>query len=553
MNFQALSRQILDLSNRNLSRVDFLREISSALVEFSGCEIIELWLQERDRYVHCKLGEGDEEPFRYRIVPAEEIGKDFVLPKMQGKSIIDRLRHDIMRGEYDPSLAGFTNSGNFWSGDTETLLTLFDRSEEYENHASVGHGSLALISLVFGDRNIGVLQLTSGKKNYFIKKEFPSYERVASTLSIAIENQRTQADLRERVKELTCLYDIAKISERKDITLQETLHQIVGFISPAWQYPEITVARIILDGKSFTTPRFQGGSQKQVANIVVNNEQRGTVEVVHLKTKPELDEGPFIKEERHLINTIAKQIALIVEQREVEKERSKLREQLRHADRLATIGQLAAGVAHELNEPLGNILGFAQLAEKSPDLPDQVNKDINEIVNASIHAREVIKKLMLFARQVPSKISQLNLNKVVENSLSFLESRCAKSGIEVERLLSPDIPDVTGDEVQLNQVLVNLVVNSIQAMADGGKLTIKTYADDGYVSLEVADTGIGIKEEHIRRIFLPFFTTKDIREGTGLGLAIVHGIVTSHRGSIKVDSQEGQGTMFKIKLPITQR
>lgn len=553
MNFQALSRQILDLSNRNLSRVDFLREISSVLIEFSGCDAIELWLKERDRYIHCRLGQGDEEPFRYRIVPAEEIGKDLVLRKAQGKSIIDRLRNDIMRGEYDPLLPGFTNSGNFWSGDTDTLPPLFDKSEEYEDHVGGGHGSLALISLMSGDRNIGVLQLMSGKKNYFIETEFTSYERLASTLGIAIENQRTQADLRERVKELTCLYNIAKISERKDISLEEILHRIVGFIPPAWQYPEITVGRIILEGKSFTTPRFQDGSQKQVANIVVNNEKCGIVEVVYLETRPELDEGPFIEEERSLINTIAKQIALIVEQREVEKERSRLREQLRHADRLATIGQLGAGVAHELNEPLGNILGFAQLAQKSPDLPDQVNKDLNEIVNASIHAREVIKKLMLFARQVPSKISQVNLNKVVENSLSFLESRCAKSGIEVERLLSPDIPDITGDEVQLNQVLVNLVVNSIQAMADGGKLTIRTYADDGYVSLEVADTGIGIKKEHIRRIFLPFFTTKDVREGTGLGLAVVHGIVTSHRGSIKVDSQEGQGSLFKIKLPVTQR
>jgi len=151
---------------------------------------------------------------------------------------------------------------------------------------------------------------------------------------------------------------------------------------------------------------------------------------------------------------------------------------------------------------------------------------------------------------MPHKITQVDLNKVVNDGLSFLESRCTKAGIEVVRLLSPNLPKITGDEVQLNQVLVNLVVNSIQAMAEGGRLTIKTQTDNGNVLLTVEDKGIGISEEDIKRIFIPFFTTKEVDEGTGLGLAVVHGIVMSHKGSIKVKSKVNQGTRFVIQLPI---
>jgi len=246
-------------------------------------------------------------------------------------------------------------------------------------------------------------------------------------------------------------------------------------------------------------------------------------------------------------------VALIVEQREAEEDRSKLQDQLRHADRLATIGQLSAGVAHELNEPLSSILGFAQLAKKSSELPTQAERDIDKIITASLHARETIKKLMLFARQTPPRKTQVNLNQVVEEGLYLLETRCAKAGIELVRSLSPDLLKITADAAQINQVLVNLVVNSVQAMPEGGKLTVRTFASKDHVGLVVEDTGIGMSEEVKKQVFIPFFTTKDIDQGTGLGLAVVHGIVTAHRGSITVESEIGCGTRFEIRMPITTR
>jgi signal transduction histidine kinase len=274
------------------------------------------------------------------------------------------------------------------------------------------------------------------------------------------------------------------------------------------------------------------------------------VEVAYCAEKPLRDEGPFLKEERNLIGAVAQQVGLIVERREAEREKGKLREQLRHADRLATIGQLAAGVAHELNEPLGNILGFAQLIKRNPHMDEQAVKDSERIINASLYMREVIKKLMLFARQTPPRKTRVDLNRLIEEGLSFFETRCAKADIRVERSLQANLPKIIADPGQLNQVLVNLVVNAIQAMPHGGTLTVSTRTDDHTVSLVVRDTGIGMATEVLKRIFEPFFTTKDVNEGTGLGLSVAHGIVTAHKGTIQVKSRPNQGACFTVRLPL---
>lgn len=362
-----------------------------------------------------------------------------------------------------------------------------------------------------------------------------------------------QAALRERVKELTCLYGIAQITGQPGISLEQILQGIVELLPPAWQYPEITLARITVDGRSYSNPGFRDCRQKQTADIVVGSARRGVVEVVYVEEKPELDEGPFLKEERHLIDGIARQVELIIERRQAEEDRSKLQDQLRHADRLATIGLLAAGVAHELNEPLGNILGFAQLAKKCQGLPESAKQDIEKIESASLHGREVIKKLLVFARQMPPEKRRVNLNEVVEKGLYFWEARCAKAGIELACLLQSDLPEITADPAQMNQVLVNLVVNALQAMPEGGNLTVQTLARDRQVSLIVEDTGIGMGQEVLEKVFVPFFTTKDVGQGTGLGLPVVHGIVTSHGGTIQVESKVGRGTRFEIKLPVVER
>ncbi len=365
-------------------------------------------------------------------------------------------------------------------------------------------------------------------------------------------SQSEKVALRERIKELTCLYDIAQIASQPDRSLEHILQGIVKVLPAAWQYPEATLARLVLDGVSYATSDFSANCQKQSAEIFVNGKLRGLIEIGYAEQKPELDEGPFLKEERSLLNEVARQTALIIERKQAEEDKLRLHDQLRHADRLATVGMLAAGVAHELNEPLGNILGFAQLAKKCSEVPISAKQDIEKIERASLHAREIIQKLLVFAREVPPEKKHLKLNEVVEEGLYFFKARCAKEGIELVCNLCQNLPEIFADPVQLNQVLVNLVVNALQSMSGAGRITVQTQFCDHNVCLVVEDTGPGMDKEVLDKIFVPFFTTKDIGHGTGLGLPVVHGIVTAHGGSINVKSDVGQGTRFEIRLPISE-
>jgi signal transduction histidine kinase len=182
-------------------------------------------------------------------------------------------------------------------------------------------------------------------------------------------------------------------------------------------------------------------------------------------------------------------------------------------------------------------------------LPEQAKSDVEKIEEASLHAREIIKNLLVFARRMPPQKAPLNLNRVVKEALCFLASRCDKDGILLVQSLDPDLPEVTADPGQISQVLVNLCVNALQAMPNGGRLTVRTEGREDHVSIVVEDTGVGMGKEVIDKVFIPFFTTKEVGEGTGLGLPVVHGIVTSHGGSVKVSSEVGRGSTFEIRLP----
>jgi signal transduction histidine kinase len=360
-----------------------------------------------------------------------------------------------------------------------------------------------------------------------------------------------ELSLSERVKELTCLYSIAKVTGEVGLSLAETMQRIVELLPSGWRYPEITSAQITFEGRSVATPGFRRTPDCLRAEIVAGSEVCGEVLVVYRESRPDGDHGPFLREERNLLNTVASRLGLIVERYRAERERANLTEQLHHADRLATIGQLAAGVAHELNEPLAAILGLAQLSRKAADLPEQVARDLDKIADATLHAREVIRELLLFARHMPPVKVTVRLNQLVDEALALLKSRREHSGIELVRALGESLPDVTVDPSQIRQVLVNLLVNAVQAMPRGGRLEVRTGRGADHVFVAIADTGTGMSESVLNRLYSPFFTTKDVGEGTGLGLAVASGIVNSHGGTIQVESEVGRGSRFEVRLPLT--
>jgi two-component system NtrC family sensor kinase len=544
-----VARRVLRYANRGLPRVDFLRRVSRVLMEFARCDAIELRVKDPDLHYCWEASKRPKASSRFTILENRHgtSAGPGRLRTRRASARLERLYQDILRGHMEPTGLFSTPQRSFWTDDTQKDLAVGGT-----RGAALGglYRSLAVMRFTVDDRTVGILQLKSLQPDYFTREEIESYEGFAQTLGQAIANRRGQWALRERVKELTCLYGIAQVAQKPGLTLEGMLQSIVELLPPAWQYPEIATARILLDEHAHTTPDFRQGPHRQAADIMVGGARRGRVEVYYIRDQAGFVEGAFLKEEQSLIDTVAREVSLVVERREAEVYKSRLQDQLRHADRLATIGQLAAGVAHELNEPLANILGFAQLAKKAPGMPATSASDLEKIVNTSLHAREIMHKLLVFSRQTPLQKKQVNLNQVVEEGLNFLETRCAKAGIELVRSLEPDLPEISADPSQLQQVLVNLIVNALQASPNGGKLTIETHRGRGYVSLAVTDTGTGMTEEVKSKIFMPFFTTKDVDQGTGLGLAVAHGIVTSHGGVIYVRSEVGRGSRFEVQLPV---
>lgn len=366
------------------------------------------------------------------------------------------------------------------------------------------------------------------------------------------KNDNFKKALKERVKELECLYKISHIAfEKQDQHLEEIFSDILSFLPKALQFINIAYAIINLDDIDYTTSNYSKGKHKLISEIVIKGLKRGFVEIGYLQNKPLLYEGPFLKEERSLIDTIAKEIAMIIQRNEQIKERKILTNQLRHADRLTTVGELAAGVAHELNEPLGSILGFAQLIKKEEKVSEQIENDVDKIIKASLHAREIIRKLMSFSKYEEKDIVKISLNKIISDSLYILKSRSEKENIKIILLLEDKLPSFIVNPVQINQVIVNLCVNSFQAMPNGGELIIQTFSLNEEIHLVIQDTGIGISEEILMRIFDPFFSTKD--NGTGLGLTLVNGIISSYDGNILTESNIGNGTRFEISFPIKNK
>ncbi len=551
--FWALSNQILELASKGYPRAQFLNDITQLILETSKCDNMGLVFWDGGRQFFCRASREDGRDFKFKeTVNSSGVSKIITWSSSKTENI-EKLCHDIVNRQFDPSLPYFTDDGSFWLTEIDSQLTsdFITANPDEEPGISIqkDYKSVAIIPVDVGQDRVGLMELTSKTPNFFNKHQVGLFEQMARTIGSALTHRRLQVALRERVKELTCLYGIAKLVQQPGISLDYIFQETVKLMPPAWLYPDISSAQIVLDDQVYITSGFGKAVHSIKADIVVDKNVRGFVELRYSEERPPLDDGAFLREERHLIDTIAQELSIIIEQVEAEAEKLKLQEQLRHADRLATIGQLVAGVTHELNEPLANVLGFAQLAIKDTALSEQVRQDIDKIIDAALHAREVIKRLLMSARDVPLTKNETNLNSLIEDGLYFLKSRCDKSGIQLVTDLAEQLPEILADRSQLMQVLTNLVVNAVQAMPRGGRLTIKTGADIGSVLLIVEDTGIGMSDDVKKKIFDPFFTTKDADQGTGLGLPIVHGIVTSHGGKIEVESEAGSGTRFIIRLP----
>ncbi len=229
-------------------------------------------------------------------------------------------------------------------------------------------------------------------------------------------------------------------------------------------------------------------------------------------------------------------------------------EGLIRAEKLTSLGQLAASIAHEVNNPLSGVLVYTQLLEKKLASgrfsEDTAGEYLSKMERELTRSTRLIRNLLDFARQSPPSLRMVNCNEVITKSLELAAHSAALQNIEVIKELNPQTPNIMADFDQLQQVCTNLIINAIQAMPGGGKLILRTSSNANCLIIEVQDSGYGITPENLRRLFTPFFTTKDKGKGVGLGLAVAHGIIERHDGKIEVKSQVGKGTTFTIKLPI---
>lgn len=228
--------------------------------------------------------------------------------------------------------------------------------------------------------------------------------------------------------------------------------------------------------------------------------------------------------------------------------------QLHQAEKMTSLGKLAAGVAHQLNNPLGGIALFAQLLLEEHNLEEDARKDIRRIIEDAERCQTTVKELLAFARQTKQEIRPCDINHTLSRTLFFLEKQPLFRNLKIRQDLRPDLPLVPADGQHLNHVFMNILINAAEAMEGNGTITLRTWAvvEKESIRVEISDTGPGIPEEIQPIIFEPYFTTKEADKGTGLGLSIVYGIIENHHGSISLKSRPGEGTTILITLPLAR-
>ncbi len=392
--------------------------------------------------------------------------------------------------------------------------------------------------------------------------QFGSEERVCAFARNITERKKAEEVLRERIKELNCLYAIASLIEKEE-SLDTICQGTVELMPGTWFHDEVACARIILDEQEFKTANFQETKLRLTAEIILFNKPAGMVELCYLEERPHMDEGPFLKEERSLINAIAKQLRRVVEHKRIEEEKKVLERQMQQTQKLESLGVLAGGIAHDFNNILAIIMGYCGLTKMDCATAE---KNMPHIEKAVERAAALCRQMLAYAGKAELAIFQVNMRVLVDEMVTMLKATLPQNA-EINTDLAIEIPFVNGDAGQIRQIIMNLIINASESLGkEQGKIGVslatatviagqsdrdyngKSIPPGEYVCLEVTDNGCGMDEETKWRIFEPFYTTKF--PGRGLGMSAVLGIINSHEGALQLRSQPGQGTTIKVYLPV---
>ncbi len=413
------------------------------------------------------------------------------------------------------------------------------------------------------------------------------FRDISDRKKIADELQKSHDTLGQRIKEIKCLYSISNLAGEMGISLEEILQETLEIIPPSWQYPSITSAKIVVEGQEFNTANFQNTVWLQNSDIVIKGQKIGSVEVYYLEEKPESDEGPFMREERDLINTIGIQLGRIIENKQAEEALAKRTQELSDAldhlkttqrqlvesEKMASLGRLVAGIAHEINTPIG--IGVTAAST----LADRTTETVTAYDNKQLKGSAL--KAYFNTAQISSNLVLNNLNRAAELIQSFKQVAVDQSNLEkrsfaVKKYIQDTLLNLKSylkktqhqitihcdEQISINsypgvfsQIITNLVMNSVRhayPKGEAGNLLFKLLKlDSERLMVEYSDDGCGISPESLDKIFEPFFTTARAQGGTGLGLHIVFNLVTQKlQGTIDVQSEVGVGTTFILNLPL---
>jgi two-component system NtrC family sensor kinase len=359
--------------------------------------------------------------------------------------------------------------------------------------------------------------------------------------------QSTEDALREKIKELTCLYDISKIISKSNSISIQILYDIIISVKNAWRYCTDNVVELHIKDYHLSTSDQIELTVFQSSAIVVNKTNYGYIKVHYPSQKYNLSD--FSEDEQQLLDTIAIEIGNYVDKYQTLERKAALRRTIERMERLSLLGEMTAGIAHELNTPLGNILGFAELIKEQNSNPE-INADISIIINSVIYSREIVKKLMFFSCEMPQKLELQELKPIIVFALSFLKSNFQKKAIKHELVFRDDSIKAKVDSVQITQVVFNLLINAIYASPEKSTIKIVVDHDETNLYLKIEDQGTGIPDSIKEKIFEPFFSTKPVNYGSGLGLSVVHGIIKNHNGEIILQNNFPSGSVFTIRIPL---
>jgi signal transduction histidine kinase len=374
------------------------------------------------------------------------------------------------------------------------------------------------------------------------------------------ERERVLFDLKERVKELRLLHAAQRLLRERAFH-RDVLAELVLLIPQGWMYPECCEARIVYRDVEVVTPGWRDTSWRQSASFATDM-GAGAVEVVYTEERPTQSEGPFLAEERALIDSLAEILEAYLERDAAERRRQGLELQLRQAQKMDALGTLAGGIAHDFNNILTAIGGNAELAQLRTPQGAPTREYLDEIARAHVRASDLVERILLFSRRQEPERRVIQVEDVALEALELLRSSLPPM-IEARATIAADLPPVFADPTQIHQIVMNLGTNAGHAMQEtGGVLSLDVRAEEigeatgpfaglqpgRHVCIAVSDTGTGMSGAILDRLFEPFFSTKGAA-GTGLGLSVVHGIVRDHGGEIAVDSELGRGSRFRVCLP----